>query len=675
MASDATKQTISQSLNELKAEVANRTNAIVTGVKIPELQDTLLISPTDQLILETNNGTKRSTLGSFGKFISQSYLASPEEVVNARTDVDSVKHDYLKKRLDSDYTKLKTRLDHIDRMELNILDFQGYVVGDDWTKAFEEAFKNAPCQVNVPSGTYNIKYIKIPTNSSLVGSGRGTVFNVIADGNTIHNIITNSDYDNGNTNILIKNFSLKCNRLTTTPPNGYGSGLTFANVKNGICENVYVENPSLHCFDVMADKTYQLLDVAYPNNATYDENKRSRFIVFKDCEGIGAGDDNFTCHYSDYITFMNCQSYANHPPQAGESDNRNGFEVDDGSKSVTLINCYTTGNARGFEVKAHAHSPAPENVTLDGCVAEKCSIGFQLRHLGHHSADEPVTNGKNVNIVNCRCVSPIFQGDYPSIQAQAVQISAYKNVNIVNFLAEGEADSVADDRAVFGIQYKARNINCTNITIRGFSKAKNQFYVVGGNQRADKVRVSNLLIEDGGLEGFSVGSGVTDVVLENADITVNGLNDSYGFKSTNTNPILRNIKVSNAQTNIKHGSKLMKDVNPKNVLWTGNAFNGGTTITLNDNVENYDYLLFDINIAGHEQRTLDFVNRNINYIKGINFENAGATQVATLYEMKLTKQDSTTILIEFNNKMVLPDMTFGTDDVGFYITKVTGVRL
>ena len=60
MASDATKQTISQSLNDLKAEVADRTKSIITGVKIPELESTLLISPTDQVIVDTNSWTNRA---------------------------------------------------------------------------------------------------------------------------------------------------------------------------------------------------------------------------------------------------------------------------------------------------------------------------------------------------------------------------------------------------------------------------------------------------------------------------------------------------------------------------------------------------------------------------------------------------------------------------------------
>ena len=83
MASDATKQTINQSLIDLKAEVADRTKSVITGVKIPELEDTRIISNTDQLIIETGDGTKRTTMRAFGDFVGTG-LATPKEVQDAR---------------------------------------------------------------------------------------------------------------------------------------------------------------------------------------------------------------------------------------------------------------------------------------------------------------------------------------------------------------------------------------------------------------------------------------------------------------------------------------------------------------------------------------------------------------------------------------------------------------
>ena len=69
MASDATKQTISQSLTDLKKEIAERTKATITGVKIPELTNSLLISPTDYLIIETDRGTQKISIKTLSDYI------------------------------------------------------------------------------------------------------------------------------------------------------------------------------------------------------------------------------------------------------------------------------------------------------------------------------------------------------------------------------------------------------------------------------------------------------------------------------------------------------------------------------------------------------------------------------------------------------------------------------
>ena len=103
MASDATKQTINQSLIDLKAEVADRTKSVITGVKIPELEDTRIISNTDQLIIETGDGTKRTTMRAFGDFVGTG-LATPKEVQDAR----------------GNYPQLGDRLDAMDgKMAIN----------------------------------------------------------------------------------------------------------------------------------------------------------------------------------------------------------------------------------------------------------------------------------------------------------------------------------------------------------------------------------------------------------------------------------------------------------------------------------------------------------------------------------------------------------------------------
>lgn len=122
MASDATKQTISQSLNELKAEIADRTKAIITGVKIPELESALLISPTDQVIVETNSGTKRVSLKSVGDIFGQGGgTTNIQEVVDARND-GVTNYPQLKDRLDAMDGKTQANVQEIEDNKQNIQD-------------------------------------------------------------------------------------------------------------------------------------------------------------------------------------------------------------------------------------------------------------------------------------------------------------------------------------------------------------------------------------------------------------------------------------------------------------------------------------------------------------------------------------------------------------------------
>ena len=576
------------------------------------------------------------------------------------------------------YGSLGERIDAIETKAngifVNILSYKEYVTNGDWTEAFERAFENYPCEVFVPKGEYNIKCINIPSNSSLIGVNGGTILKVIQDGAT-RNIITNVDHKGGNENIIVKNLIVECNADTVSELNAIGSGVVFANCRNCICENVKVTNPALHCFDAMADKPYQLLSSDYANNKTYDEAKRSRYIKFINCEGIGAKDDTFTCHYADYVYFEGCRAYENFYNGEG-SENRNGFEVDDGSKNIYLNNCYAESNARGYEIKAHAHSPAPENVTLTNCVSNNCSISYQLRHLEHHLATEDMSNGKNVNIVNCKAINPRYNEKYPSLNPQALQISAYNGVNIVNFTAIGEATSVDSERAVVGFQYKAKNINVENILFEGFSEARQQIYIVGGAQCADYVNIRNLTIKNGGVEGVAVGSSIKNISIENCNIECNGSVNSRGIAtSASSNVTIKNITVTNAEKNIKLGNYLMNDTNKQNVLWTGSASATNSVITLSESLYNYDYLIIDTNFSGNEQSFFDFKIHDINYIKGLNLANSISSLTTTLHELKIARTNETTLTIEHNYAMKITTMTKVADDAGATIVRVTGVRL
>lgn len=567
--------------------------------------------------------------------------------------------------------ELTSKLKNLSKNIVSVLDYSNLVINGDWTNAFIEAFKNAPCVVTIPSGTFNFKYIKIPSNCMLIGNGKNTILNAIKNNNST-NLVTNIDYTNGNENIVIKNLTIIGNKLEATPANGFCSGLTMANVNNALIENVKIIDPSLHCFDAMADKPYQLLNPSYSNNATYDVSKRSRFIYFVNCEGYGAGDDTFTCHYSDYIYFINCRAYENKSELAG-SDNRNGFEVDDGSKNVYIRDCYANKNARGYEIKAHDHSPAPENVILDNCVADECVIGFNPRHLGHHLATEPITNGNNVTLNNCFCINPKVKSGIP-LDAQALQISAFKNVVVNNFTAIGNENSISNSRPVITCQYKANNVTFNNLTINGF-KASEDLYIVGATQKADNIVINGYNSDTKSNRGIVTGSEITNVTLRDINISGSNAEGQIGIRTYSNGVNISNSIVNNTPIKYNLNGMQMNELNNKTLLWSGNAYSANTTITTTNNIDYYDYLMVEVSYAGQELKLIDFKSSSICYIKGINLGNSLDPILATLIEMKLTKVDGNNIRLDFNYVLDIINKTIAENNSNYYISKIYGIKL
>lgn len=208
MASDATKQTISQSLNELKKEVAERTKSTITGIKIPELQETLLFSPTDRLIMETDSGTRKATLSNFGRYFGQG-LASPQELVDAREDgINNVLYNTLKERLDSQFEKVdntileKTRPNHISVYAYGIKEGLNVDVVEN-TRNFQRMINE--CANNkvivFPAGDFVFNEINLGEKNNISIMGVSNSFasmankdiNTAAITNTFTRIICNSD--------------------------------------------------------------------------------------------------------------------------------------------------------------------------------------------------------------------------------------------------------------------------------------------------------------------------------------------------------------------------------------------------------------------------------------------------------------------------------------------------
>ncbi|MED8021831.1 peptidase G2, partial [Bacillus glycinifermentans] len=223
--------------------------------------------------------------------------------------------------------------------------------------------------------------------------------------------------------------------------------------------------------------------------------------------------------------------------------NSNGIEIDDGSKHVWLINNFTSGNIRGVEVKAHKEWPAARNVHVIGHVSYHDVRCFDLRHIGHHKAEDPEsTTAYDVTLTDCTAIEPIFNDMYEGLSPRALVVSAYKNVAVNNFTAIGDPLYDYKDNPVIALQYRSRNISLNNITIRGFKKAGFDIRLYGGPQKTDNVNLSNFAFYKSAKQGIGIGGGVYSVNISNG--IMEGEGGTYGITSPNSQANINNVQTS-----------------------------------------------------------------------------------------------------------------------------------
>ncbi|QHZ47008.1 peptidase G2 autoproteolytic cleavage domain-containing protein [Bacillus sp. NSP9.1] len=434
-----------------------------------------------------------------------------KEVVDARVDADGNIQPLLKERLDREYKKLLQKI----KRTVNVDDFGADPTGvKDSTEAFQKAIGTGKVRLNLSAGTYIVKGVKLPSWTYMIGQGIGvTTLKLHEDTPASEWVVTNVDHAKGNRNIMVEGMSLDWNpnRQGGVGATGglHSSCLTFANVKFGIAREVEGINPGLHCFDASAP-TYNISDADYTKNGC-------RYIWFDRCVGSGYGDDGVTTHYGEYIFITRCvMTNPSGKAHAAGAANSNGIEVDDGSKNVWVIDCYTEGNVRGVEVKAHTEWPAPSNVHIRGCESYRDVRAFDLRHIGHHLASDPWSEtARDVTIIDCTAREPIFNDLYAGLEPKALVVSAYQRVMISNFRAIGDPTYDYKGTPIIAFQYKSRKINVNGLQVYGFARAGSDIHVIGGDQRTDDVHISNFAIHDSAPVGISLGGGVYFVTLMN----------------------------------------------------------------------------------------------------------------------------------------------------------------
>lgn len=413
-----------------------------------------------------------------------------------------------KNKLDREYDWLRENI----TKEVDVEDFGA--VGDgktDSTAAFQKAIGRGRVKVVVPPGVFLVKGIRLPSCVLLVGAGKGvTTIRLHDQAVKGTRLITNSNHWRGNHHLFVQSMTLDWNveRLgnvaKTSTWGNHSSCLTYANVTYGWVKDVEAMNPGLHCFDI-SSTLYN-----YAGDG-FQARGGSKYIWLDNLTGYGFGDDGITTHHSDYIFISRCHmcDTSGRAHRKGFS-NSNGFEIDDGSRNVLLVNNSTARCFGGVEIKAHQNSSAASNIAIVGHISMNDNRSYNFRHIGHHkSRDAESKTAFNISAVNLAAIAPIFSDLYKDSAPRGMVVSAYKNVVINHFTLLGDPDYDYKGNPLIAIQYRARNVVLNHIAVKGFIKAGAAIKVYGGDNRADSIKIQNCSSKK-----IEVGSGVQDISID-----------------------------------------------------------------------------------------------------------------------------------------------------------------
>ncbi|MET1032128.1 glycosyl hydrolase family 28-related protein [Domibacillus tundrae] len=386
--------------------------------------------------------------------------------------------------------------------------------GDDLQKALSGGRKT----VQLAEGTYIVDELHVPSNTIVKGAGPGkTILKLRHTAPKRSFVVTNENHVKGNHHVSIEGITLDWSLERLRPDEKSSSGnnrsscLTFANVTYGWVKECDAINPGLHCYDVSST----LYDYSGDGHRAPGG---SRFVWIDGCTGSGFGDDGVTTHHSDYIFVSNCFM---HDP-SGRShktgfSNSNGFEVDDGSRSVWLVHNASARCFGGIEIKAHATSSAAANVHIIGHLSENDNRSFNFRHIGHHSASDPESKTARF-LTATRIVSlhPVYTDLYAGSKPRALTVSAYRHVVINGLRAIGDPGYNYKELPVAGIQYKAKHVHIQDVVMRDFVTAGTALKVFGGANKPEDVSIKNAHFANCGKKPLFIAKDVKGASSENA---------------------------------------------------------------------------------------------------------------------------------------------------------------
>jgi hypothetical protein len=204
--------------------------------------------------------------------------------------------------------------------------------------------------------------------------------------------------------------------------------------------------------------------------------------------------------------------------QEGAS-NSNGYEIDDGSRNVLLVNNSSARCFGGIEIKAHQNSSAASNIQIVGHISVNDNRAYNFRHIGHHkSTDIESKSAYNIAAINLAAIKPVFTGLYKDSTPRGVVVSAYKNVVINHFTLIGDPDYDYRGNPVIAVQYRARNVVLNNISIKEFKRASANIKIYGGENRADSVSINNVEVFASASKAIDIGKDVEDIHVQQVNI-------------------------------------------------------------------------------------------------------------------------------------------------------------
>jgi len=347
-------------------------------------------------------------------------------------------------------------------------------------------------RVNIPAGTYIVtRTIVIPSNTHLSGEGKDSVIKMKHNVGRDTTLMRTGERGVKKENIVLENFTLDFNRDRW----GISGGETLIDTDGGdqdndettlsICFSEYVLVKNVRCIDGYKHN----IDVCAPRNpennngSTYD-SEPSRYITLENCFTSGSGDDNLTTHYSSDILIKGCRSI--NPSGIRVPQNCNCFEIDDGSRNVTMINCTAIGGHKGLQIKGHSYAPAPYNVTVDDFKTYNNTTGVDVKHMEFESGNSPTA--RNINLTNISVIAPrdfTSEGGVTDLAQRPIRISSYRDVKLVNIYVSDDTVDKADDflassttraRGMVRVLEGASNVLVSNLNIVGFAATSEGFW-------------------------------------------------------------------------------------------------------------------------------------------------------------------------------------------------------